>query len=52
MIFVDDNVNAVKTAKSAGMISYGIYDDSSSLFIDEMKEISDKYLNDFTDLLK
>ena len=52
VIFVDDNVNAVKTAKSAGMISYGIYDDSSSLFIDEMKEISDKYLNDFTDLLK
>ncbi len=52
VIFVDDNVNAVKTAKSAGMIAYGIYDKSSDDYIDEMKEISDKYLYNFKELIK
>ena len=51
VIFVDDNVNAVKTAKTAGMIAYGIYDKSSDDYIDEMKEVSDKYLFNFKDLL-
>ena len=51
VIFVDDNVNAVKTAKTAGMIAFGIYDKSSDDYIDEMKEVSDKYLFNFKDLL-
>ena len=51
VIFVDDNVNAVKTAKEGGMISYGIYDDSSSDFVDQMKEVSDRYLMSFEELL-
>ena len=51
VIFVDDNVNAVKTAKEGGMISYGIYDDSSSDFVDQMKEVSDRYLMSFQELL-
>ena len=52
VIFVDDNVNAVKTAKEAGMISYGIYDESSHDFILRMKEISDRYLMSFDELLQ
>lgn len=51
VIFVDDNVNAVKTAKEGGMISYGIYDDSSRDFINQMKEVSDRYLKSFDELL-
>ena len=51
IIFVDDNVNAVKTAKIGGMISYGIYDESSEEFINEMKNNADRYLESFAELL-
>ena len=52
VIFVDDNVGSVKTAKSAGMISFGIYDPSSEDYIDEMREVSDRYLCRFCELLE
>ena len=51
IIFVDDNINAVKTAKLAGMQSFGIYDDSSAEYIDEMRTVSDRYIKNFTELL-
>lgn len=51
IIFVDDNVNAVKTAKRAGMKSYGIYDASSAEYEDEMKAASDRYIKNFSELL-
>ena len=51
IIFVDDNINAVKTAKQAGMISYGIYDDSSAEYVEEMKSISHRYVKTFAELL-
>ncbi len=51
IIFVDDNANAVKTAKQAGMISYGIYDDSSAEYVEEMKSISHRYVKTFAELL-
>ena len=51
IIFVDDNVNAVRTARQGGMISYGIYDESSSEYVDEMREVSHRYLERFSDLL-
>lgn len=51
VIFVDDNINAVKTAKEGGMISYGIYDDSSRDFIEQMKAVSDRYLTSLDELL-
>lgn len=51
VIFVDDNINAVKTAKEGGMISYGIYDDSSRDFIEQMKAESDRYLTSLDELL-
>ncbi len=50
IIFVDDNVNAVKTAKLAGMMAYGIYDDSSKDCIDEMKAAADRYIKSFGEL--
>ncbi|MBQ8230136.1 MAG: HAD family phosphatase [Clostridia bacterium] len=51
IIFVDDNVNAVKTAKRAGMKAYGIYDASSAEYEDEMKAVSDRYIKNFSQLL-
>lgn len=52
LIFIDDNYNADKTAKEAGAIVYGIYDDSSREFIDEMKSVTDAYLYDLKELLE
>ena len=50
VMFVDDNINAVKTAKQAGMISCGIYDDSSMDNVDEMKACADYYVERFTQI--
>lgn len=52
VIFVDDNVNAIKTAKSAGMTAYGIYDPSSDEYICEMKRAADRYVMSFDELLE
>lgn len=51
IVFVDDNVNAVKTAKAAGMRSYAIYDASSAEYADEMIAVSDRYLKNLSELL-
>ena len=51
VIFVDDNINAVKTAKEAGALVYGIYDPSSEDVIDDMRAVSHRYLNHFSELL-
>ena len=51
VVFIDDNVNAVKTAKQAGMLAYGIYDDSSKDSILEMQKIADKYLQNLKELI-
>ena len=51
VIFVDDNVNAVRTAAEAGVHAYGIYDPSSDDFIAEMKATSERYLETLSDLL-
>lgn len=52
VIFVDDNVNAVKTAKVVGMVSVGIFDESSADFVDEFKTVADGYALKFEELLK
>lgn len=51
VIFLDDNYNADKTAKSAGMIVYGVYDLSSKEYTEEIKSVTDRYINDFIELL-
>jgi len=49
-MFVDDNVGAVSTAKKAGMIAVGIYDDSSKDLVEEMTAAADIYIYDFSEL--
>lgn len=50
-IFLDDNYNAVETAKKAGMSVYGVYDLSSADYIDDMIRISDRYIKNFRELI-
>ncbi len=50
ILFLDDNFNADKTAKSAGMTVCGVYDESSKEYIDEMKSITDFYIYDFNEI--
>lgn len=51
IIFLDDNLNADKTAKTAGMTVYGVYDDSSAEYVDEMKAVCDRYIYDLSELV-
>ncbi len=51
VLFVDDNLNANKTAKKAGMVVCGIFDESSAEYVDEMKAATDFYIYDFIELL-
>ena len=50
VLFLDDNINADKTAKNAGMKVCGVYDETSKDCIDEMKEVCDYYIYDFEEL--
>lgn len=50
VLFLDDNLNADKTAKAAGMLVCGVYDDSSKDDTEEMKQVSDYYIYDFSEL--
>lgn len=50
VLFVDDNLGADRTAKSAGMKVCGIYDDSSREYVDEMKAETDFYVFNFSDI--
>ena len=50
VLFVDDNLGADKTAKSAGMKVCGIYDDSSREYVEEMKAETDFYVFNFADI--
>lgn len=52
IIFLDDNYNADKTAAIAGMKVCGVYDDSSKEYTDEIKRVTDYYINDFSELLE
>jgi len=48
--FMDDNPGADRTAKAAGMRVCGVYDDSSAEYAQEMKEICDAYIEDFSQI--
>ena len=49
--FFDDNLNADKTAKAAGMRVCGVYDASSADCIEEMKNTTEHYIYNFSELL-
>jgi len=51
-VFFDDNINAVKTAAKAGLFTVGVYDKSGEEYTEELKEISDLYINSFVGLLR
>ena len=50
-IMADDNLNVLKTAKRVGMATVGVYDDSSKDVEVEMRQVADKYVVDFSELL-
>lgn len=50
ILFLDDNFNADKTAKQAGMMVCAVFDKSSEMYTDEIKGISDYYIYDFAEL--
>jgi HAD superfamily hydrolase (TIGR01509 family) len=52
ILFLDDNLNADRTAKIAGMPVCGVYDESSRDYVDEMKAATDYYIYDFSELLQ
>ena len=51
ILFLDDNYHADKTAKSAGMKVCGVFDDSSAEYVDDIKNIADYYIYNFSELL-
>lgn len=46
-VFFDDNINAVKTAREAGLYTVGVYDATGEDFADEMKTAADRYFSAF-----
>lgn len=52
VLFLDDNYNADKTAKTSGMKVCGVYDDSSKDYVDEIKQVCDYYIYDFSELME
>ena len=51
ILFLDDNYNADKTAKTSGIKVCGVFDKSSEEYTDEIKSVSDYYIYDFEELL-
>ena len=51
ILFLDDNYNADKTAKTAGMKVCGVFDSSSAEYVDEIKGVADYYIYGFSELL-
>ena len=51
ILFLDDNIFADKTAKLANMKVCGVFDQSSSDAVEQMKEVCDFYIYDFIELL-
>ncbi len=52
VLFLDDNFNADRTAKTAGMKVCGVYDESSKDGVEEIKSVTDHYIYDFSELLE
>ena len=50
ILFLDDNLNADRTAKAAGMRVCGVYDDSSREYREEIRAAADFYIDDFSQL--
>jgi len=51
ILFLDDNYNADKTAREAGIKVCGVFDESSREYTEEIKSVSDHYITVMTELL-
>ena len=51
VIFLDDNYNADRTAKAAGMRVIGVFDESSREYEAEIRSVADGYIYHFSELL-
>lgn len=51
VLFLDDNINAIRTAQIAGMQVCGVYDASSAEYTEEMKQVSGRYIENFRELI-
>lgn len=51
ILFLDDNLNALKTAADAGMGTCGVYDDSSLEYTEEIRAVAEDYVRTFGELL-
>lgn len=50
VLFLDDNPNADRAARQAGMKVCGVYDDFTAEFAEEMKQENAYYIRDFDEL--
>ncbi len=50
IVFFDDNIVALQTAKKAGCKTVGVYDKTSDEMTEEIKKTVDKYINSFKEL--
>ena len=51
IVFLDDNIDANRAAKAAGLTVIGVYDPSSESFAEQMKRELDGYVYDLRELL-
>lgn len=51
ILFIDDNLGALQTARIAGVRACGVYDESSRDSAEEIKKIADGYVTDLRELL-
>ncbi len=51
ILFLDDNLSADQTAKAAGMLVCGVYDESSAEYEEAIRAATDQYITDFSQLL-
>ena len=51
IVFLDDNIDANRAAKAAGLTVIGVYDISSDAFVNTMKEELDGYIYTMDELL-
>ena len=51
VLFLDDNLNANKTGREAGIALCAVYDSSSEDYMEEIKSVADYYIYDFSEIL-
>jgi len=51
ILFLDDNYNADRTAKAAGMAVCGVFDESSAEYEEEIRSVTDMYIYRFSELI-